>query len=104
TPVAFFKQTYDTLTGLLEAVQAWSEYCDEKFGEAAPDFGPLRTTLEDVQQTARVLLKQKGGSEGSELAEGGEAEAEPGETWQEEETAAAGGEAQADGTVPAGAR
>jgi type VI secretion system protein ImpA len=103
TPVAFFKQTYDTLTGLLEAVQALSEYCDEKFGEAAPDFGPLRTTLEDVQQTARVLLKQKGGSEGSEPAEGGDAEAEPGETWQEEETAAAGGEAQADGTVPAAA-
>ena len=100
TPVAFFKQTYDTLTGLLEAVQALSEYCDEKFGDAAPDFGPLRTTLEDVQQTARVLLKQKGGAEAPE-PEGDDAEAGTGETWQEEETAAPGGEAQADGTVPA---
>ena len=66
TPVEFFKQTYDALAALLEAVQALSEYCDGKFGEASPEFSSLKNSLEDVQQTARVLLKQKGGTETSE--------------------------------------
>jgi type VI secretion system protein ImpA len=99
TPVAFCKQTYDTLAGLIEAVQALREYCDEKFGEAAPDFGQLRTSLEEVQQTARVLLKQKGGSDTPEPEEGGDAEA-AGEEWREEETAAVAGAASNE-TMPA---
>jgi len=81
-------------------VQALREYCDEKFGEAAPDFGQLRTSLEEVQQTTRVLLKQKGGSDTPEREEGVDAEA-AGEEWREEETAAAAGEAPVHETMPA---
>ena len=102
TPITFCKQTYDTVAGLIEAVQALSEYCDERFGEAAPDFGQLRTSLEEVQQTTRVLLKQKGGPDTPEPEEGGDAEA-AGEEWREEDTAAVAGEAPVNGTMPAAA-
>lgn len=61
TPVAFSQKLYDDLTQLGEFVQTLSGTCDEKFGDDAPDFGPLRTSLQDVQQTARVLLVKKGG-------------------------------------------
>jgi type VI secretion system protein ImpA len=61
TPVAASQKLYDNLTGLIQFVQDLDGYCDEKFGEAAPDFSPLRTSLEEVQQTARMLLIKKGG-------------------------------------------
>ena len=104
TPVAFCKQTYDTVAGLLEAVQALSDDCDEKFGSDGPDFGPLRSTLEDVHQTARVLLKEKGGAEAPEPEAGGDEGAGPEESWQGEETAAAAVESAADGVAAAPAR
>lgn len=63
TPVAFSQKLYDDLTQLLEFVQTLSGTCDEKFGDAAPDFSPLRTSLEEVQQTARLLLARKGGGQ-----------------------------------------
>jgi type VI secretion system protein ImpA len=61
TPVAFSQKLHDGLTELIQFVQDFSAYCDQKFGEAAPDWGPLRASLEEVQQTARILLLKKGG-------------------------------------------
>jgi type VI secretion system protein ImpA len=61
TPLAFSQKLYDDLAGLVDYVQQFGEYCDEKFKAAAPDFGPLRTALEEVHQTSRLLLIQKGG-------------------------------------------
>jgi type VI secretion system protein ImpA len=75
TPVEFFKQTYDALATLIESVETLSAWCDGKFGDDAPDFLPLRNSLEDVHTTVRVLWKEKGGSEAPE-AEGEEAFAE----------------------------
>lgn len=66
TPVGFFKQTYDTLATLIENVETLTAYCDEKFGGDAPDFLPLKNSLEEVHTTVRVFWKEKGGSEGSE--------------------------------------
>jgi len=63
TPVGFSKQVYDALVALGEQVQALNEFCDGKFGDAAPEFSALRKALEEVTQTARVLFKQKGGVE-----------------------------------------
>jgi type VI secretion system protein ImpA len=63
TPVGFSKQVYDALLALSEQVHALNEFCDGKFGDAAPEFSDLRKTLEEVTQTARVLFKQKGGVE-----------------------------------------
>ena len=61
TPAAFSQKLYDDLTQLVQFVQTLGGSCDEKFGDAAPDFGPLRNSLEEVQQTARMLLARKGG-------------------------------------------
>jgi type VI secretion system protein ImpA len=63
TPVGFFKQTYDTLAALIENVETLGAYCDEKFGDEAPDFSPLKNSLGEVHATTRVLWKEKGGTE-----------------------------------------
>jgi type VI secretion system protein ImpA len=80
TPLAFVTQVYDSIGGLLERVQALTEFCDEKFGDESPDFSPLRNTLEDVHTTVRVFFKQKGGKDAAEL----EAEQEAAEAVAEE--------------------
>ncbi len=61
TSQAFSQKVFEELTSLVEFVQELSVFCDEKFGDAAPDYSPLRTTLEDVGTTARMLLMKKGG-------------------------------------------
>ncbi len=61
TPVAFSQKAHDDLTALMEQTEALNTYCLEKFGDASPDLGPLRNALEEVHQTARILLLQKGG-------------------------------------------
>ncbi|MBZ5604875.1 MAG: type VI secretion system protein TssA [Acidobacteriia bacterium] len=61
TPAEFSQKIYDDLGALLERVRRLGSLCDEKFGDASPDFGPLRTTIEEVQLTARMLLNKKGG-------------------------------------------
>ena len=61
TSVEFSQKVHDDLGALLERVAQLATLCDEKFGEASPDFGPLRNSLEEVQVTARMLLARKGG-------------------------------------------
>ena len=81
TPATFCKQVYDELGSLLEFVATLEEFCNEKFGDASPEFRPLRVTLEEVHQTARILIKRKGISDApadeAEAAPAGEAEAAP---------------------------
>lgn len=61
TSLGVSQKIFDHLTELLQDVQDFGAYCDEKFGDASPDFVPLRTSIEEVLQTARVLLVKKGG-------------------------------------------
>src|ERR1039457_293060 len=74
-PATFCKQVYDELGSLLEFVATLEEFCNEKFGDASPEFRPLRVTLEEVHQTARILIKRKALS----AAPDEEAEAAPAE-------------------------
>src|ERR1039457_1074331 len=74
-PATFCKQVYDELGSLLEFVATLEEFCNEKFGDASPEFRPLRVTLEEVHQTARILIKRKGISDAPDE----EAEAAPAE-------------------------
>lgn len=79
TPPEFSQKIHADLGALLERVALISALCDEKFGDASPDFGPLRNTLEEVQVTARMLLAKKGGLQSAGPDEGEEeASAEPG--------------------------
>jgi type VI secretion system protein ImpA len=85
TPLEFFKRTYDTLAALIENVETLGAWCDEKFGDEAPDFSPLKNSLGEVHATARVLWKEKGGTE----APAAEAEEAPAEEWPGEQAAPA---------------
>lgn len=60
TPAARSRQLYDDLSGAIEFAATLAAFCDGKFGNAAPALGPLGSSLEEVQQTLRILLKQRG--------------------------------------------
>ena len=47
------------LDASLEALGALDRLCEEKFGDVAPSFAPLRKTLEEVRQTVRMLVAKK---------------------------------------------
>ena len=59
TPKAFYKQLNADLASCLEALAQLDARASERFGAAAPSFARLRETLEDLQRTARQLLKKK---------------------------------------------
>jgi type VI secretion system ImpA/VasJ family protein len=60
TPSEQIQALVDEGGAALEAVQSFTEYCDEKFGEDGPNFHPLKTAIEDVISSARILLDRKG--------------------------------------------
>jgi len=43
TPKAFYAEMEETLDGILEAIESLSVIGQEKFGDVAPSFGPMRT-------------------------------------------------------------
>ena len=89
--IAFFQKLYADANATLEAVSALSSFCDERFTDDPPDFSQLRTAIEDVAQTARILLIGKGGRPlGEEPEPEPEAEPEPEPEPQYVEAAATG--------------
>lgn len=60
TPYEFLRGRHAQIQELIEYIDSLSEFCDAKFGASAPEFNPLKASLEEVLQTARVLMKQKG--------------------------------------------
>jgi|SRR5579884_398066 len=73
--LGFYQKLYEDAQQTTEMLAKLSSFCDERFPDDPPDFGPLRSALEDVGQTARILLIGKGGRPGGE-AEPEEAPAE----------------------------
>jgi len=63
TPVEAFAQLKQDLDASLESLNTLDTLAQEKFGEYAPGFGAMRETLEELQNTARILFKQRGGEE-----------------------------------------
>jgi len=59
TPKAWFKALLADIEGSLEALQNLDEVSQERFGNVAPSYAKLRGALEEVQRTARQLLKRK---------------------------------------------
>ncbi|MGA3023584.1 MAG: type VI secretion system protein TssA [Bryobacteraceae bacterium] len=74
-----------------ESLAALDELCAERFGDDAPSFLPLRDTLEEIGNTARILLLKKGGPIQEEAAaeEPAEEEAAPAAVEAEPQTAPA---------------
>ena len=60
TPTEFYTGFQAKLGRALASLEALGQVCDEKFGDVAPSFGPLRDALEEVHQLIRVLLAKRG--------------------------------------------
>ncbi len=69
TPKSFYAHLEATIDGILETLDSLSELCGEKFGEEAPSFRPMRTTLEEIRHTIHGLLQKKRETEPDEAAE-----------------------------------
>lgn len=59
TPKAFYVELNDDIDAALASIRSLEEFTDEKFTEEPPSFSGLRASLEEFQQTVRVLLAKK---------------------------------------------
>lgn len=59
TPKAWLKALVAEIDGTLETLQNLDDISQERFGDAAPSYSRLRAAIEDVQRTAKQLLKRK---------------------------------------------
>jgi type VI secretion system protein ImpA len=59
TPKEFYAGMEETLDGILEVIESFSAINEEKFGDVAPSFGPMRTTIEEIRHTVHGLLQKK---------------------------------------------
>lgn len=51
------------IDAILELLENLSAIAEEKFGDAAPSFGPMRNSLEEIRNTVHTLLNKKRESE-----------------------------------------
>jgi type VI secretion system protein ImpA len=93
TPKAFYAGMEETLDGTLEVLESLKAIDADKFGDAAPSFGPMRTTIEEIRHTVHGLLRKKREVEPDEGAEASVAEESGEAPATEEETPAARGPA-----------
>lgn len=63
TPADFLAGLKSELEGVLDYLSTFNDYCNDKFGEFAPNFIPLRQTLEEIQKAAHVLHMRRSGAE-----------------------------------------
>lgn len=61
TPRTFYESLHAGLKRGLESLEALAVLCDSRFGDVAPSFVRLRSTLEEIAQHVRVVLNKKGG-------------------------------------------
>ena len=59
TPKAWLKALVAEIDGTLEALQNLDDISQERFADAAPSYSKLRGAIEEVQRTAKQLLKRK---------------------------------------------
>jgi type VI secretion system protein ImpA len=69
TPTEFCTSLQAGFERVLESIEALGQVCDEKFGDAAPGFGPMQTTVGEVRQTVRILLARRGAPEAAAAEE-----------------------------------
>ncbi len=69
SPKSFYAGLEETLDGILETLGSLSELCGTKFGDDAPSFGPMQTTIEEIRHTVHGLLQKKRETEPDEAPE-----------------------------------
>ena len=52
-------------TAVSKSLKSLGQLCDEKFGDAAPGFSPLRTALEEVRHVVNQILQTPAGAGGA---------------------------------------
>jgi type VI secretion system protein ImpA len=75
TPKTFYAGMEETLDGILDVLEILNIIGEEKFGDVAPSFGPMRTTVEEIRHTVHGVLQKKREvepDEGAEAAASGE--------------------------------
>jgi type VI secretion system protein ImpA len=73
SPKAYYVQLDADLDSALESLEALDGLCTEKFQDIAPNFGPLRQTLEEVKTAVRIFLQKKREKEPDDAVAGAEA-------------------------------
>ncbi|MEP7363433.1 MAG: type VI secretion system protein TssA [Acidobacteriota bacterium] len=63
----FLAELKTGLEGAIEFLGTFNDYCNERFGEYAPNFIPLQQTLEEIHRTAHVFYVKR--SESSQPAQ-----------------------------------
>lgn len=63
TPAEFFGGVKTELESVLEFLGTFNDYCNDKFGEFAPNFIPTRQTLEEIHKTVHVLHMKRTGAD-----------------------------------------
>ena len=75
TPTARYEEWVAAMDSSLESIDSLRDLCDEKFGNYAPSFTPLKTALEEVRNATNQILQKRLDQEGRR-PEPEEAEAE----------------------------
>jgi type VI secretion system protein ImpA len=88
TPTAQYEAWVAALDGSLESIDSLRTLCDEKFGNYAPSFTPLKAALEEVRNAANQILQKRLDQEGRH-PEPEETEAEPEDSGSEASAATA---------------
>jgi len=88
TPTAQLEASVAAIEGCQESVESLQALCEEKFGNYAPAFAPLKTAIEEIHHPINLMLRKRLEAEGRVAAP--EAEPEP-----PVEYADSGGESQA---------
>jgi type VI secretion system protein ImpA len=70
TSTEFYQKLVSNFDAVMEAVEGLAGVCDAKFGQAAPTFGRLKAVLEEVGQTARILLEPRVPTEAAAVDDG----------------------------------
>jgi type VI secretion system protein ImpA len=87
TPKSFYVTLEQSFTDALTTLAELDQFCEERYGDDSPSFRNLRTALEEVQNLASSLLREKRKLEPDAAAT--PTEEEPEEIAQEEEAPAA---------------
>lgn len=69
TQAAFLEEQKEILSGCSEALDALDDYCNEKFGDYAPSFRPVKDCLAEIANAVRILKQRKEESGGAAAAQ-----------------------------------
>ena len=66
TPTAQYEAWMAALDGSLETIDSLGALCDERFGNYAPSFTPLKAALEEVRNAVKQILNRRSDRQGGE--------------------------------------